>query len=127
VRNFPSHLWHLLVKTTARKAQELVKERENQKRHPGVEKEAPGLGERRIVVEIADPKPRPDLEVLANETIERLLDCLDGKGKWLRHIATWKWQGYSNEGIARMLGCSTRKIRRQLWLIRTIWAEEEPG
>jgi hypothetical protein len=33
-------------------------------------------------------------EVLANETIDRLLNCLDGKGQ-LRSIAIWKWEGHS--------------------------------
>ena len=126
-------LWHLLVKITVRKAQKLVKEQERQKRHPGKGRPEPPSpspvdGQRRDpgVEQIADPGPPPDLEAMANETIERLLSCLEGKGQ-LRAIAIWKWEGYSNEEIAAMLGCSSRTILRKLGHIRTIWTEEAAG
>jgi DNA-directed RNA polymerase specialized sigma24 family protein len=61
--------------------------------------------------------------VLANETIEHLL-CRLGNAK-LKSIAVWRWEGYSNEEIATMLGCSSRTILRKLELIRTIWNEED--
>ena len=121
--NFPSHLWHVLVQKTVRKAQEFVKEREGRKRYLP----PPRSPEHPIVAEIADPSPLSELDVVADAEIEHLLSLLDGKGDLLRYIATWKWQGYSNEEIARMLGCSVRTVRRQLWLIRTIWTEEEAG
>jgi RNA polymerase sigma factor (sigma-70 family) len=124
-------LWHLLFKITIRKAQKLVKEQERQKRCPGKGRQEPsspgsasGPWSDPAVDQIADPNPPPDLEVLANETIERLLNCLDGKSQ-LRSIAIWKWENYSNEEIATMLGCSSRTILRKLRLIRTIWVEEE--
>ena len=75
------------------------------------------------------PRARDELQTLAltfNEMIERLLNRLDGNGQ-LRSIAIWEWEGYSNEEIARMLGCSSRSILRKLALIRTIWAKEEAG
>jgi RNA polymerase sigma factor (sigma-70 family) len=123
-------LWHLLFTITIRKAQKLVKERERQKRHPGKRRQdpsAPGSADaprsERSVDQVADRNPPPDLEVLANETIEHLLNCLDGDGQ-LRSIAIRKWEGYSNEEIATLLGCSSRTILRKLRLIRTIWSEE---
>jgi DNA-directed RNA polymerase specialized sigma24 family protein len=120
-------LWHLLVKITVRKAQRLVKEQERQKRCPcRARRGTPSQGVAgtlltdEAVEQVADPKPPPDLEVLANETIERLLSRL-GNSR-LRAIAVWKWEGFSNEEIASMLGCCSRSIERKLQLIRTIWS-----
>ena len=122
-------LWHLLVKITIRKAQKLVREQERQKRKPKTAEQAtpePGAAETLLqlpgVEEIADPKPPPDLDVLASETFERLLHRL-GNAQ-LRSIAVWKWEGYSNAEIASMIDCSTRTIMRKLALIRKIWTEE---
>jgi DNA-directed RNA polymerase specialized sigma24 family protein len=122
-------LWHLLVKITVRKAQRLVQEQERQKRCPrraGRGTLSHGLAGTPLVdaavEQIADRKPPPDLEVLANEAIDHLLSRL--RNTRLRSLAVWKWQGYSNEEIASMLGCSPRTITRKLELIRTIWNEE---
>jgi DNA-directed RNA polymerase specialized sigma24 family protein len=124
-------LWHLLVKITIRKAERLVKEQRRQKRCPfreshGTAQGLPGALAVDVPVEqIADRKVRPDLEVLANETIEHLLRRL-GNAR-LRAIALLKSEGYLNEEIASMLGCSSRTIARKLQLIRTIWNEEGGG
>jgi DNA-directed RNA polymerase specialized sigma24 family protein len=84
-------LWHLLVKITIRKAQKFVKEQERQKRCPR------GVGRGSLagallmdvpVEQVADRKPPPDLEMLADETIEHLLSRL-GNAR-LRSIAVWK-------------------------------------
>jgi DNA-directed RNA polymerase specialized sigma24 family protein len=116
-------LWHLLFKITIRKALRLVKEQERQKRCP-----CPGCADTprsdSAIGQIADPNPPPDHMALANETINRLLNCLDGKGR-LRFIAIRKWEGYSNKEIAVMLGLSCKTIARKLKLIRALWAEEE--
>ena len=123
-------LWHLLVKITIRKAQKLLNEEQRQKRCPGTEHPGtpwPGPGDTprkdEAVERVADPHPSPDLEVLANETIKRLLQRLEDTQ--LRAIAVWKWEGYTIEEMATMLGCSSRTILRKLKLIRAIWREEE--
>jgi DNA-directed RNA polymerase specialized sigma24 family protein len=120
-------LWHLLFKITIRKAQKLVKGLERKKRCPNQGRSPASADPGRSdpsVDQVADPHPPPNLEALANETIDRLLNSLNGKGQ-LRFIAIKKWEGYSNEEIATMLGCSSRAILRKLKLIRTIWAEVE--
>jgi RNA polymerase sigma factor (sigma-70 family) len=123
-------LWHLLVTITVRKAQKFVKEQQRQKRCPGKEEHgtpSPGSGDTvskdQALEQFADPHASPDIEVLANETIERLLERL-GNSR-LRTIAVWRWEGYTVEEIATMLGCSPRTVLRKLRLIRTIWDEEE--
>jgi DNA-directed RNA polymerase specialized sigma24 family protein len=113
-------LWRLLAKITVRKAQRLIEEQERSCRCPSRADSFP-----RIVPldQVADLQPPPDLEVLANETIEVLLSRLQNAR--LRSIAVWKWEGYSNQEIAAMLGCCTRTITRKLELIRTIWDKED--
>jgi DNA-directed RNA polymerase specialized sigma24 family protein len=75
------------------------------------------------VEQIADRKPPPDVEALAHETVESLLCGL--RSAQLRAIAVWKWEEYSNEEIASMLGCCKRTVARKLALIRTIWDKED--
>jgi DNA-directed RNA polymerase specialized sigma24 family protein len=116
-------LWHLLVKITTHKAHKLAKHDEAQKRKPGG---CPGAAPAAAgSLEVVDPKAAPDVEVLAEEEIERLLGLLGDSQ--LRSIAVMKWQDYTNEEIAAMLGCTTRTIERKLRLIRTLWAEENPA
>jgi RNA polymerase sigma-70 factor (ECF subfamily) len=123
-------LWHLLAKITEHKVQKLLRH-EHAKKRCCPEAEAatssPSSQETPAVApqakQPADPHLSPDLEVAAGEQVERLLALL--KDKQLISIAVWKWDGYSNEEIAAMLGCSARTIQRKIRLIRTIWGEEE--
>src|SRR5262249_10907503 len=122
-------LWHLLVKITIHEAQKLVNEQERPKRHSGTRQHStpsPGSTDPLRKDEgggpMAEGNPPPDLEVLAKEEFQRLLDRL-GNAE-LRSIAVWKWENYTNEEIASMLGCSPRTIQRKLQLIRNIWREE---
>src|SRR5262249_50540473 len=112
---------------TIRKAQKFVREQE---RRPGRARRGrpsqglpPTLLVDAAVEQVADPKPFPDLELLANETIEHLLRWL-GSAR-LRSVAVWNGEGYSNEEIASMLCCSSRTVQRKLDLIRTIWNDAE--
>jgi RNA polymerase sigma factor (sigma-70 family) len=123
-------LWHLLVKITTHKVRRLLEEQERQKRNPrAAGRGTASQGSASVflvdisVEQIADRKAPPDLEVLANETIEHLLSRLGNVR--LRAIAIWKWEEYSNEEIASMLGCCARTVARKLALIRTIWDKEE--
>jgi DNA-directed RNA polymerase specialized sigma24 family protein len=107
-------LWHLLTKITLHKAISQIKYRNRQCRKPP-DNNAP-------VEQVGDPRPPPDLMVLANEEVRRLLDLL--KDATLRSIAVWKWDGYTSQEIAAMLGCAERTVERKLNLIRKIWAPE---
>jgi DNA-directed RNA polymerase specialized sigma24 family protein len=130
--NFPSHFWHVLFKEPVRRAQEFEKEGQSRDRHPAKNPEdtplprsADARRSKPDMEQLTDPHPLPDPSGLADETIASLLGRL-GNGQ-LRSIAIWKWEGYSNEEIAGMLGCSSRAILRKLAFIRTIWANEEAG
>lgn len=123
-------LWQLLVKIITRKVQKLIKHEEAQKRNPKTRSARKGsCGPEgtplpdRDMEHLADPKLPPDLEILAQEEIAHLLRRLGNPQ--LQSIVGWKCEGYTNEEIATMLGCTTRTIERKLNLIRTIWAKED--
>jgi RNA polymerase sigma factor (sigma-70 family) len=123
-------LWHLLAKITEHKIQNLLRHEDAQKRRrhqPGEATSSPSGQDTPPVgpqgKQPADPHLSPDLEVAAGEQVERLLALL--KDKQLIAIAVMKWDGYSNEEIAKLLGCSARTIQRKIRLIRTIWSEAE--
>jgi RNA polymerase sigma factor (sigma-70 family) len=123
-------LWHLLAKITERKVQKLLRHEDAKKRrHRQAEAVTPSPGGQDTPLtgprakQPADPHLPPDREVAASDQVERLLARLGDKR--LISIAVWKWDGYSNEEIASMLGCSTRTIQRKIQLIRMIWAEED--
>jgi hypothetical protein len=76
-------LWHLLAKIVKRKAQELVREQRAKCRWPG-RTDVP-------MDEITGRNPPPDLEVMANETIEHILSRLGSP--CLRAIVLLKCEG----------------------------------
>jgi len=51
-----------------------------------------------------------------------LLECLGDP--MLRSVAVSKLEGYTNEEIGAMLGCSLRSVERKVRLIRSIWQKE---
>ena len=113
-------LWSLLVEIARCKACDLA-------RHEGCERRdwrrtAP-LG-----AEAGDPpgaEPDPALAAELAEESGRLLGMLpDGE---LRALAVRKLEGYTNEEIAGLLGCSRATVERRLALIRKRWEKEVPA
>ncbi len=117
-------LWHLLAVITTRKAIDLVQHEARQKRSGAKEQNgAPRpTTSQAAIEEVIDPRPPPDIEAMLDEECERLLASL-GDAQ-LRSVAVWKLEGYTNEEIAAMLGCTLRTVERKLRLIRSIWSQE---
>jgi DNA-directed RNA polymerase specialized sigma24 family protein len=111
-------LWALLACITVRKAIKEVASASRQKRL------AP---KRRVPLEegIKAPEHSPDLRVMAAEGFEILIERLRLKDEVLATVALLKFEGYTNEEIARRLGCSCRRVARKLELIRKTWETEE--
>jgi len=119
-------LWALLVLITVRKAADLAKYNQRERRGSGQvrrdsaphpldsEHGAGGFAQ----VEAGDPTP--DVAAQLAEEFQGLLDRLGSDE--LRSIAVWKLEGYTNAEIAGRLGCAEVSVRRRLRLIRKILA-----
>lgn len=120
-------LWPLLVVITERKAIDWFHNQQRLKRGGGKvlgesaleggedSSLAPGMGR------VPDPLPDPALAALLAEECQRLLGQLDER---LRALALLKMEGYSNQEIAKRLGCALRTVERKLERIRDLWEEE---
>ena len=74
------------------------------------------------IAEILGEGPTPELAAMVAETLTGLLDSLDDET--LKTIVLDKMEGFSNEEIARKLGCVRRTIDRKLARIRDQWKGE---
>ena len=113
-------LWQLLVLIANRKACDLAeyegRERRDWRRTIPLDEEgAEPLS--------ADPDPAVAAEVA--EESGRLLSLLPDEQ--IRAIAVRKLEGYSNEEIAGLVGCSLATVERRLVLIRKYWENELPA
>ena len=106
-------LWRLLAVITIRKAIDLQRRRRPE--------EVVDAGQ---LEQLLSREPQPELAAEVSEEYRRLLDRLGDPQ--LQAIALWKVEGYTNEEIARRLGCVVRSVERKLHRIRILWSEEGP-
>jgi DNA-directed RNA polymerase specialized sigma24 family protein len=121
-------LWRLLVTITARKAVAQLRREHSQKRgggrvrgqsvfvRRGAEEAPPGIDQ------VLGQEPTPALAAAVTEECARLLARLEDET--LGTIALRKLEGYTNEEIARLLGCSLPTVERKLARIRKKWNAE---
>jgi len=123
-------LWRLLVTITARKASAQLKRQFAQKRGAGQVHGESVFGQRGSgagdsssggagIGAVAGGGPTPELDALVREECRRLLDSLGDEA--LEQVALKKLEGYTNEEIARDLGCAVATVERKLARIRKIW------
>jgi DNA-directed RNA polymerase specialized sigma24 family protein len=67
-------------------------------------------------------EPSPEFAALVAEEYRRRLDALGDEV--LPQVAVMRMEGYTDEEIARRLGCTQRTVCRKLNLIRQEWREE---
>jgi RNA polymerase sigma factor (sigma-70 family) len=122
------NLWRLLVVITARKAIDQIARQYSKRRGGGTV-----VGESRIpfgeqqaqeaaIEQVVGAEPTPEFAVQVAEEYRRLLDLLGDDT--LRHVATWKMEGFTNDEIAARLDCSRRTVARKLDTIRILWSKE---
>lgn len=122
-------LWHILVTITARKALQLVRHEERQKRGGGAARGEAALhegsqdAEELSLEQIIGREPTPEFAAQVAEEYQRLLSRLGDAD--LRRVAVWKMEGCSNKEIAAQLGCVPRTVERKLGIIRTLLSQEE--
>ena len=120
-------LWRLLSVMTYRKAVDLIRHEDRQKRRV--------LGESAILDDgsesqacpmdqLPGPDPTPELAAELAEACERLLGMLPPD---LQAIAIWRLEGRTNREIAERCGCSVPTVERRLHLIRKKWEQEKPS
>lgn len=122
-----SALWRMLATVTLRKARQVLRDEQRQKRGGGqVVLEGtlatPSDSGTASLDQVAGPDVAPDLIVEMAEECRRLLEKLNDEE--LKTIALWKMEGMTSEEIASRLGKALSTVQRRLRLIRTIWSEE---
>src|SRR5262249_3964595 len=109
------NLWRLLVVLTVRKARPLLRGEGRKKRGGGVAPGGAGVGG------VRGREPTPEFAAQVADECRRLLGLLGDAD--LKQVAVAKMEGYSNDEIARRLGCAPRSVGRRLQVIRTLWEE----
>jgi DNA-directed RNA polymerase specialized sigma24 family protein len=120
-------VWQILVILAIRKVYKLIRgERRKKRGGDKVLNAGDWLGmdaqEADTLLGVISREPTPQEAVEVAEECERLLDQLQDPK--LCQIALWKLEGYTNEAIARRLGCVLRTVERKLQAIRDIWEKE---
>lgn len=107
-------LWRLLVVIASRKAHNLQRDENRQKRGGLVDFQDPGVFDG-----IAADDPSPEFATLVADESLRLFDSLSDDS--LRRIVGLKLEGHTNEEIAFALDCGLRTVERKLAIIRMRW------
>ena len=118
-------LWRLLLRITTRRALDLAR-RERRQRRGGCAQRDPltdAQAELERVSSMTADEPSPAFAAEMAEACRGLLNRLPDAD--LRRVALAKLEGYGNQEIADLLGCSTRTVERRLQLIRDLWRAEE--
>lgn len=113
-------LWAVLLRVTANKARNAVRDENRDKRGGGRAVRVIAEGESDlggVPVPAADPDPA-DVAALA-DVADRLLPALNDE---LRRVAVWRLEGHSVEEIAGRLGRVVSTAERKLARVREIWA-----
>src|SRR5262245_17821136 len=117
-------LWALLVVLTARKAADLVKHLNREKRGGGqvhgdsALRPADGGSGVGGFDDLEGDEPTPEEGAILAEEVENLLGRL--RDPALRQVAVWKLEGYTNAEIARLQGRSLATVERRLAIIRRL-------
>jgi RNA polymerase sigma-70 factor, ECF subfamily len=76
------------------------------------------------IIDVLDRRtPTPDDAAIMADEMARLLDSLPAD---IRPIAIWKFEGFTHEEIAAMLGYTLRTVERKVRLIREKWDRTIP-
>src|SRR5262249_35194380 len=117
-------LWRLLLALTERKAVDLLRRENRQKRGGGTVVEEGAVAGAGGLDHLAGREPSPAFAAELAEEFCHRLEVLDEE---LRTIAVWKLEGDTTEEIAVRLDCAPRTVERKLRLIRSLWQEETPA
>ncbi|MGE3316049.1 MAG: ECF-type sigma factor [Planctomycetaceae bacterium] len=124
--NDRNDLWQILVMLTARKAiDQKLHERRDKRGGGHVRGESAFDGRddlQRGIERVIASDPTPEFAAEVAEEFRTLLQQLGDDD--LRRLAVAKFEGHSNEEIARQRGISVRSVERKLAVIRGLWKEK---
>ncbi|HEV3020861.1 MAG TPA: ECF-type sigma factor [Pirellulales bacterium] len=120
-------LWRLLVVITARKACDYGQHVRRQKRGGGcvvgeTELVAGDSSEAEGLAQFVGLEPTPEFAAILAEQFQALLARMPDV--LTRRLAELKFEGYTNEEIAKQLDVTTRTVERKLQLVRTLLKSE---
>lgn len=121
-------LWRLLLEMTYRKAVDLKRHENRQRRGGGRVRNAtdiPQPGSNAVpfqLTQIIGKEPTPEFAAMMADECRRLLDLLS-EPRFVS-LAIAKMQGYRNREIAEQRGDCLRTVERELHLIRKTWERE---
>jgi DNA-directed RNA polymerase specialized sigma24 family protein len=123
VRN-RDELWQMLTLIAARQAINRGVAQDRQRRGGGKVRGSSAFDHQSIdnVADYLQRELDPQEYLELEELSEQLLGALTIDN--LKTIAIWRMAGYSNEEMAKKLGCSIRTVERKLNLIREIWSKQ---
>lgn len=80
------------------------------------------VADEQIVLEVLSREPSPADATQMLDGVNELLEKLGDEE--LKQIAEWKVAGWTNQEIAKRLGCAERTVERKLQRIRLLWEAE---
>ena len=80
------------------------------------------VADEEVIMEVLSREPSPDEAGEMVDNVNHLLDQLGDEE--LKQIAEWKVAGWTNQEIAKKLGCVERSVERKLQRIRLTWEGE---
>ncbi len=112
-------LWSLLAVITINGARKLSRDEKRLRRGGGFTKSQKND---QTLKALSSHEHSPDASFFAKEECKRLLSMLPDEN--LKRLAVLKVDGYTNDEIASILGCTRRSIQRRLNLIRETWTDD---
>jgi len=104
-------IWQLLAVMTVRKTIDLKRKARREEQVASEE-----------LHDFLSAEPSPDRKAEMGDRVSELLARLDDPE--LQQIVHWKVEGFGNEEISLMLGCTVRTVERRLQRIRSLWQQE---
>jgi RNA polymerase sigma factor (sigma-70 family) len=117
-------LWPLLASLTINKAIDYIRAENRQKRGGtgNVLSNKAFTDARAILEELVAAEPTAEMQAVATESFNSLLEALDATGDSdLRLVTILCVEGNSSSDIASQLGCNIRTVQRKIKTIRAIW------
>ena len=113
-------LWKLLAVIAVNKARKRADHENRLKRGGGHAQLTDGDA---VLNLLSSSDPPPDLLLSMQEECEKKLQSLQQEE--LKLVVMLKIEGYTNDEVAKSMGCMRRSIQRRLALIREIWTEDD--